>query len=66
MPIKSESQRKRLQRLVAEGKLSQEKLDKWEAETPAGKLPERVGKSRQRGTPKPAGPSYTKKRFGLK
>lgn len=45
MPIKSESQRKRLQQLVKDGKMTQEQLDKYEADTPKTKLPEKIAQT---------------------
>lgn len=42
MPIRSESQRKKLLMLEAQGKLAKGTVARWEAETPDKKLPERV------------------------
>lgn len=42
MPIKSEAQRRKLQALLKEGKLTQAKYDEFERETPKGRLPERI------------------------
>jgi hypothetical protein len=42
MPFKSEAQRRKFRQMVKEGKMSQNTLDAWEAETPAGPLPERT------------------------
>lgn len=43
MPFKSEAQRAKFAELVKQGKMSQETFAKWQAETPAGPLPERLG-----------------------
>jgi len=42
MGIKSEAQRRKLKQLVADGTISQEKYDEYEAKT-KGALPERKG-----------------------
>jgi hypothetical protein len=42
MTIKSEAHRKKLQQLVAEGKMRQETYDEWENSTQAKNLPERL------------------------
>jgi len=42
MPFKSESQRRRLTRMMKEGKISAEEFARWKAETPPGVLPERL------------------------
>jgi hypothetical protein len=44
MPFKSESQRRKFQQLVAEGKLTQATYDAWENETPDQRLPEKAPK----------------------
>ena len=41
-PLKSEAQRRKLHKLVAEGKMSQAKLEEYEADSPK-ELPEKVG-----------------------
>jgi hypothetical protein len=46
MPFKSEAQRRKFRQLVKEGKLSQATYDKWEAETPKGKLPDHANKKK--------------------
>lgn len=48
MPFKSESQKRRFRTLVASGEMTQAEFDKWEADTPKGKLPERVGEKKGR------------------
>lgn len=40
MPFKSNAQRRKFYMLKAQGKMTQEEIDKWESET-HGKLPER-------------------------
>lgn len=45
MPIKSEAQRKRLQQLVKDGKMTQAQYDQYEADTPKSKLPEKVAQT---------------------
>ena len=42
MAIKSESQKRRLAQLVKDGKMSQAEFDKMLADTPPGKLPDRI------------------------
>ena len=42
MPFKSEAQRRKFGALVKEGKMSQDTFNKWQSETPKGKLPERI------------------------
>lgn len=42
MPFKSEAQRAKFAEMVKEGKMSQETFDRWQSETPPGKLPERI------------------------
>lgn len=42
MPFKSQAQRAKFQALKEEGKMSQATIDKWEKETPKGKLPKRI------------------------
>lgn len=78
MPFRSEAQRKKFQALVAEGKMTAEAYEKWEKETPEGKLPERLHPAKKidpahhtdpgkrlRSSLGSMLPSYTKKRFGL-
>lgn len=73
MPIRSEAQRAKLQALVAEGKMTDEQLAKWETETPKGPLPPRIhpahhtdpGKTLKAPLGMMAAKSYTRKRFGL-
>lgn len=43
MPFKSKKQKEKFAQMVAEGKISAETFNEWEAATPK-KLPERVGK----------------------
>jgi hypothetical protein len=42
MPFKSEAQKAKFEQLKSEGKMKQETIDKWDKETPKGKLPKRV------------------------
>lgn len=42
MPFKSEAQRRKFGELVKQGKISQGEFDKWNRETGARKLPERL------------------------
>lgn len=49
MPFKSEAQRRKFYKLVEEGKMSKETLDRWESETPKDKpLPSRINKKKVR------------------
>lgn len=42
-PFKSQAQRAKFGQLVAEGKMTQEEFDKWNADTPKDhKLPQRI------------------------
>lgn len=45
MPFKSEAQRRKFHEMAARGEISQKTVDRWEADTPAGTLPERVKKA---------------------
>ena len=58
MPFKSQAQRSKFGELVAQGKMSQDEFDKWQAETPPD-LPERITKPKPEkpNTPKPPKPS---------
>ena len=62
MPFKSEAQRRKFYSLMEQGKISKEVVDRWEAETPKGPLPERVSpkKAQKKSVPamrkKAAGP----------
>lgn len=42
MPFKSEAQRRKFGELVKQGKMKQSEFDKWNKETGAARLPERV------------------------
>ncbi|MFH1897234.1 MAG: hypothetical protein ABH886_03205 [Candidatus Desantisbacteria bacterium] len=42
MPFKSEAQRRKFHEMCAQGKISKETLEAWEADTPKGKLPEHI------------------------
>lgn len=42
MPFKSEAQRRKFYQLKKQGKMSQQKIDEWESETPKN-IPKRVG-----------------------
>lgn len=44
MPFKSKAQRRKFYALAEEGKMDKSTIDKWESETPKGKLPERATK----------------------
>jgi len=68
MPFKSQAQRRKIAQLEREGKVKKGTTAAWEKETPAGKLPERVGKPRRRAgkEPQKTEPSYIKGRFGIK
>jgi hypothetical protein len=46
MPFKSQAQRAKMAVLEKEGKVKKGTVAKWNAETPKGKLPERVGKKK--------------------
>lgn len=55
MPFKSEAQRRKFGELVKQGKMSQQTFNTWNAETPKGRLPERIGPKKSQLTPvKPA------------
>lgn len=65
MPFKSESQRRKFAEMVKQGKLKQSEFDKWNSETPAGKLPERIGQKPEKNHVDEIRTKY-KAKFGLK
>lgn len=42
MPFKSEAQRKKFHAMERRGEMSKKTVEKWEKETPKGKLPKKV------------------------
>jgi len=65
MPFKSKAQRRKFAQLLVEGKISNETFEKWNRETGAEKLPERVvhATSRKKKAMKRLPKQKTKKKF---
>lgn len=47
-PFRSEAQRRKFYEMAKKGQISTETVAKWEAETPKGKLPERLNQPAQK------------------
>lgn len=63
MPFKSIAQKKKFEQLVADGKMSQDTFNKWESETPKGKLPERIGPKKEKFTSMEQVKNYSKRKY---